>query len=295
MASNEPQGGVINLFDWIETNSGDLKPPVCNKMIHNTGRLRIMMIGGPNQRQDFHLNRGEELFVQLQGSASLKLVERGTAIDFAIPEGTLAMTPCCMPHSPQRLANTLGIVVERFRAPEELDGLRYHVDPSCQAVLWERFFHCEDLGKELVPLIKAFFASEEFKTRVPQPMPPAPWQPDAEVTVPPPLPLKDVAVKGSARRLMLHKEFVVDAFGPGCGPIAPVPTECWVWVYGAGSAAVANRSVVLGRAGDTALFMQGLASLEVQRGMALVIYTIAHLPAETLAGMACVASPLLPQ
>jgi len=36
------------------------------------------------------------------------------------------LLPARIPHSPQRQANTVGLVVERRRLPSEIDGLRYH-------------------------------------------------------------------------------------------------------------------------------------------------------------------------
>ena len=51
---------------------------------------------------------------------------------------------------------------------EERDGLRYYVekengfDPN--KILFQRWFHCKDLGKELGPIIKSYFASEQHKT-----------------------------------------------------------------------------------------------------------------------------------
>ena len=40
---------------------------------------------------------------------------------------------------------------------------RYFVDGSTE-VLFERWFHCDDLGSQLKPIIEEFFASEECKT-----------------------------------------------------------------------------------------------------------------------------------
>ena len=59
-------------------------------------------------------------------------------------------------------------MVERERAPDELDGLRWYTDfEQCDAVLWERYFHCADLGKDLVPVVQAFKASAECASGVP--------------------------------------------------------------------------------------------------------------------------------
>ena len=73
-------------------------------------------------------------------------------------------------HSPQRSADSFGIVIERERAAHELDGLRWYTDfARCETVLWEKYFHCADLGRDLVPVVEAFKASDEFASGVPGP------------------------------------------------------------------------------------------------------------------------------
>lgn len=43
-----------------------LKPPVANRLLYKDA-IKVMVVGGPNQRTDYHLQRGEELFWQLKG------------------------------------------------------------------------------------------------------------------------------------------------------------------------------------------------------------------------------------
>merc|ERR1712187_442757 len=43
-------------------------------------------------------------------------------------------------------------------------GLRWYVDfHKCEDVLYERHFFCDDLGKDLVPVVQKYKASDEFK------------------------------------------------------------------------------------------------------------------------------------
>ena len=62
----------------------------------------------------------------------------------------------------------MGLVIERERLSEERDGLRYFVEDGNKMdptkILFQRWFHCKDLGKELGPIIKEYFASEQHKT-----------------------------------------------------------------------------------------------------------------------------------
>jgi 3-hydroxyanthranilate 3,4-dioxygenase len=155
---------IINTSKWIEENQASFLPPVCNKLMHNE-QLVIMFVGGPNQREDYHIEEGEELFYQLKGDMCVKILENGQHKDVHIKEGEFFLLPARVPHSPQRTANSIGLVIERRRQVTEKDGVRWFV-PNSDAPLYEKWFHCKDLGIELIPLIKAYFASEEFATKV---------------------------------------------------------------------------------------------------------------------------------
>lgn len=130
-----------------------------------------MYITGPNIRKDYHLEQGEELFLQLKGKMLLETWEHGVRKSVWINEGEIFVLPGRVPHSPNRFADTLGLVIERERAEDELDVLRYYIEGATRGdeILYQEVFHCEDLGAQLVPVIQRFFASEEFKTGKPDP------------------------------------------------------------------------------------------------------------------------------
>lgn len=48
----------------------------------------------------------------------------------------------------------------------KLEGISYFVDGTTK-VLWERWFHLDDVVKDIPPVIKKFHASEECKTGMP--------------------------------------------------------------------------------------------------------------------------------
>ncbi|XP_067681901.1 3-hydroxyanthranilate 3,4-dioxygenase-like [Haliotis asinina] len=164
---------VVHSTDkWLEENKQFFLPPVCNKMMHKDGQLKVFYVGGPNQRKDYHIEEGEELFYMLKGDMCLKVVEKGVHRDVHIRQGEIFLLPGRIAHSPQRQENTVGLVIERERFQEEKDGLRYYVEdegkPTLQS-LYEQWFYCEDLGTQLGPVIKAYFASEQHKTGRPLP------------------------------------------------------------------------------------------------------------------------------
>ena len=105
----------FNLNAWIDEHRHLLKPPVGNKQIYfENDDYIVMVVGGPNGRKDYHYEDGEELFYQLEGDITLKIIhEDGTPEDIEIKEGDMFLLPPRIPHSPQRPANTVGIVVER--------------------------------------------------------------------------------------------------------------------------------------------------------------------------------------
>ena len=54
---------------------------------YGAGQLKVMFIGGPNVRKDYHMEEGEEIFYQVKGDMVLKIVEMGVHKDVLIKEG----------------------------------------------------------------------------------------------------------------------------------------------------------------------------------------------------------------
>ena len=157
-----PLAAPLNLHRWVEENRHLLKPPVGNKMIWNSGFM-VMVVGGPNQRTDYHVNPGEELFYQVEGDIVLRVMENGKSRDIPIRQGELFVLPGGIPHSPQRPANTVGLVIEQARPVQADDHLRWYCR-KCGSVVYDAGFHLEDLGKQLKPIIEQFYADEKLRT-----------------------------------------------------------------------------------------------------------------------------------
>lgn len=140
---------------------------VANKLMA-AGQLKIMIVGGPNTREDYHIEEGEELFLMLKGDMCLNVIEKGKKRSIEIKEGEFFLLPGRVPHSPQRKADTVGLVIERERVAGEMDGLRWYVPgQEGSKVLYEEWFHCTDLGTQLKPVIERFFASDAYKSKEP--------------------------------------------------------------------------------------------------------------------------------
>lgn len=153
----------LNLLSWIEENRSQLRPPVANKLVWPDTEFNIMIVGGPNTRKDYHVDPGEEFFYQIEGDMVLKVIEDGKPRDITIREGEIYLLPPLVPHSPQRFADTVGMVVERRRAPHEKDHLRWYCE-GCGGILYDASFHCTDLGTQLKPIIERFHGDEALRT-----------------------------------------------------------------------------------------------------------------------------------
>ena len=154
---------AFNLKAWIDEHRHLLKPPVGNKMVWQDTEFLVMIVGGPNARKDYHVEDGEELFYQIEGDITVKILEEGKPRDIPIREGDIFLLPAGIPHSPQRPAGTVGMVVERMRKPAERDHLKWFCE-KCGEVLHDATFHCTDLGTELKPIIETYFADEAKRT-----------------------------------------------------------------------------------------------------------------------------------
>lgn len=120
----------LNLEAWIRQNGAMLKPPIGNRQLFSDQwqNLLVMLVGGPNERPDFHDDPGEELFYQIKGDLTLRLIDPTTRkrSEVVVREGELFLLPAHVRHSPQRPDGCIGLVVERYRQPGEVDALEWY-------------------------------------------------------------------------------------------------------------------------------------------------------------------------
>ena len=129
----------FNLQKWIDDNRDLLKPPVGNKCVYvDAKNFIVMIVGGPNARKDYHFNETEELFYQIEGDIVVKIIDDGEFKDIHIKQGDMFLLPPRTPHSPQRGANTVGLVIEMKRETED-DGFMWFCE-NCGSPLHEAGF-----------------------------------------------------------------------------------------------------------------------------------------------------------
>ena len=148
----------IDIKKWIDDNRELLKPPVGNKRIYTDTGFVVQVVGGPNSRKDFHDDPGEEFCYQLEGDMLLKTMQRGKPVDIPIKQGEILLIQPHLPHSPQRFADTVGLVIERPRLPDEQDGLLWFCE-QCHAELYREYFHLTNIETQFPPVFDRFFGS----------------------------------------------------------------------------------------------------------------------------------------
>ena len=160
-----PRFKAFNFQRWINDNQHLLKPPVGNKQMFPTGDDFItMIVGGPNQRTDFHVDPYEEFFYQVKGNMHVNVMTEDGPGRVDIHEGDMWVLPRSMPHSPQRPeAGSIGLVIERVREEGTLEKFRWYCG-NCNAIVHEVELQVRDIVKDLPPLFTAFYEDEKART-----------------------------------------------------------------------------------------------------------------------------------
>jgi 3-hydroxyanthranilate 3,4-dioxygenase len=153
----------IDFQGWIDEHRHLLKPPVGNCEVFPHHEFIVMVVGGPNARDDFHVDPGEELFYMVEGDMVLRVVDDGKIVDLDIKQGQMFLLPAFVPHSPQRRADTVGLVVERKRKDGELDAFRWYC-ARCATMLHEQQLQLTDIVAQLPPIFAAYYADEKKRT-----------------------------------------------------------------------------------------------------------------------------------
>jgi 3-hydroxyanthranilate 3,4-dioxygenase len=153
----------FSLSRWIEEHRHELKPPVANRQVFPAGDFVVMVVGGPNSRKDFHVDPGEEFFYQLEGRLTVRTMQDGRPVDHVLDGGDVFLLPAFVPHSPQRSAGSIGLVVERRRAPGERDAFQWYCE-RCHSLLYEESFQLENIETQFPPVFDRFYGDVAKRT-----------------------------------------------------------------------------------------------------------------------------------
>lgn len=155
----------FNLTSWIEENRDLLKPPVGNKNLYkDAGDYIVMIVAGPNARKDYHYNETEELFYQLEGHIEIHIQDGGKKRTMKLGPGDMYLHPGKVPHSPVRLKDSIGLVIERKRTDANVvDGLLWFCD-NCNHKLHETYFKLDNIENDFLPRFREYYSNQEMRT-----------------------------------------------------------------------------------------------------------------------------------
>jgi len=155
---------AFNFQKWIEANKEKFKPPVGNAQVWEDGEMMVTVVGGPNQRKDYHDDPTEEFFYQLKGDIFLRLMETpGKApIEVPIKEGEIFLLPKHMRHSPQRQAGSIGVVVEIPRPEGALDAFEWYCQ-NCHQLVHRAEVKLKSIVRDLPPPFEKFYDDEGLR------------------------------------------------------------------------------------------------------------------------------------
>lgn len=153
----------LNLNAWIEENRHLFKPPVSNRYVYDGRDFFVMVIMGPNARNDFHQVDSEEFFYQLKGDIKVRIREGDRIVDHLVREGETFFIPANVIHAPVRPPETLGLVVERRRPPGETEHVIFYC-PNCEALVEDIHFDCADIVQAFSQAMLDFWKDDARRT-----------------------------------------------------------------------------------------------------------------------------------
>lgn len=167
MAKPSPTSPILDrklhLGKWIKQNAKHLLPPVSNKQLFADSPDAVVFVsGGPNTRNDYHVNPTEELFYQLKGDIAVRVrpLDGSSPHEVVIKEGELFLLPRWVPHRPQRPKGTLGLIVEFPRPEGQLDGLRWYCG-KCDHLVHEARWRLKKIDEDLKVIMEDFWGGPE--------------------------------------------------------------------------------------------------------------------------------------
>jgi len=153
---------AIDFRAFIQKHRELLRPPVGNRQIWEDGELIAMVIGGPNQRTDYHDDPSEEFFYQVEGDMVLRVMEEAgkPPVDVPIRAGEIFLLPPHVRHSPQRpVPGSIGLVIEAPRPPGAKDGFEWYC-LKCHDLVYRTELVLKSIVEDLPPLFEKFYQDE---------------------------------------------------------------------------------------------------------------------------------------
>lgn len=155
-------GAPFHFQRWIDEHRHLLRPPVGNVQVFRDAGMIVMVVGGPNQRTDFHDDPYEEFFYQLKGNMVLRVMEEegSPPVDVQINEGDVFLLPPHVRHSPQRPEEgSIGLVVEIARPEGTEEAFEWYC-LNCHNLVHRVQLQVRSIVDDLPPAFQRFYDSD---------------------------------------------------------------------------------------------------------------------------------------
>jgi len=154
------------LYDSNEVGAvvGDQVYPVGDALVKASHITRDYTMVDINNRTDFHIDPGDEIFYQLEGELSLHYMSPEQKHEVAvIKEGELFLLSANVPHSPRRGEGSWTLVVERKRRADEQDRFIWFCE-KCNTKIYETVLQFNDPSEAVKTAYDSMKANEKLRT-----------------------------------------------------------------------------------------------------------------------------------
>ncbi|MFC7411475.1 3-hydroxyanthranilate 3,4-dioxygenase [Hydrogenophaga atypica] len=157
----------LNFNRWIDEHQHLLRPPVGNQQIWKDSDMIVTVVGGPNQRTDFHDDPFEEYFHQFRGNAHLLIADRGKFERVDLREGDIFLLPAHVRHSPQRPEpGSLCTVIEFPRPQGTRDAFEWYC-AACGGLVHRSEVQLASIVEDLPAVYQAFYGATDAQRTCP--------------------------------------------------------------------------------------------------------------------------------
>jgi 3-hydroxyanthranilate 3,4-dioxygenase len=158
-----PVAEAISLDRLREAGAPEFGSALAALSLYPDSQFEVILVRGPNRRNDFHVDPYDELFVQLDGTIRVDTREHGQVRRHLVRAGEVFLVPGGVPHSPLRPAATWGLVVETRRAHGEEELVEWYCDRCDSLIEWIALASAEMIAA-LSGVLAEWEASEQRRT-----------------------------------------------------------------------------------------------------------------------------------
>lgn len=156
-------GAVVDIGRLRKAGAETFPGALAAKSLFPDSQFEVVLVRGPNARNDYHVEPYDELFIQIEGTICVDTREKDGVRRQRVRPGEVYVVPGGTPHSPLRSADTWGLVVEIRRRSGETEYVQWYCD-RCDGLIEQVSMESSQMVDTLGQLLHSFQASEQRRT-----------------------------------------------------------------------------------------------------------------------------------